>query len=150
MERRYFCIWGIIIFFRCMNKAFFYQNNVIIFFNCKLFPYKNIQVWIGIRVQQVAWIRIRTQGTISMSIYIFPYRYMRHNTYLLSTSRWKGTVPNDSKYADWPCICTAKTLYPKFETNIPRNETARPHSTFMYLRAIHVFTASVCLFAATK
>ncbi len=47
-------------------------------------------------------------------------------------------------------VCTAKTLYPKFETNIPRNETARPDSTFMYLWAIHVFTASVCLFCCNK
>jgi hypothetical protein len=28
--------------------------------------------------------------------------------------------------------CTAKTLYRKFETNIPRNETARPHSEFLH------------------
>jgi hypothetical protein len=27
-------------------------------------------------------------------------------------------------------ICTAKTLYRKFETNIPRNETARPRFQF--------------------
>ncbi len=29
-------------------------------------------------------------------------------------------------------ICTAKTLYRKFETNIPSNETARPRSLFLH------------------
>jgi hypothetical protein len=28
--------------------------------------------------------------------------------------------------------CTAKTLYRKFETNIPRNKTARPGSQFIH------------------
>jgi hypothetical protein len=35
--------------------------------------------------------------------------------------RWGGNV-----------YCTAKTVYQKFETNIPRNETARPQSQFLY------------------
>jgi len=29
-------------------------------------------------------------------------------------------------------LCTAKTLYRKFETNIPRNETMRLHSKFLH------------------
>ncbi len=29
--------------------------------------------------------------------------------------------------------CTAKTLYQKFETNIPRNETSRPRFQFLHL-----------------
>jgi hypothetical protein len=45
---------------------------------------------------------------------------------------------------------TAKALYWKFETNIPRNETARPRSqflhSFMYLWAIYILPQSVRLF----
>ncbi len=47
--------------------------------------------------------------------------------------------------------CTAKTVYQKFETNIPRKETARPQfpiPTFVIQWAIYIFL--VCLFCCTK
>ncbi len=49
---------------------------------------------------------------------------------------------------------TAKTLYLKFKTNIPRNETERPrsqflHPTFMYPWAIYIFPRLVRLFCCS-
>ncbi len=50
----------------------------------------------------------------------------------------------------FPLPCTAKTVYRKCETNNPRNETARPLSQFMFLRAIYIFPRLVCLFCCRK
>jgi hypothetical protein len=49
---------------------------------------------------------------------------------------------------------TAKTVYRKFETNIPRNETARPQSQFLRVHscfcARFIFPRSICLFCCRK
>jgi hypothetical protein len=51
---------------------------------------------------------------------------------------FNGCIHGNSFYASIiVIICIAKTLYQKFETNIPRNKTARPHSQF--LQSVSVF-----------
>jgi len=45
---------------------------------------------------------------------------------------------------------TAKTVKQKFETNIPRKETARTRSQFLILWPIYIFPRSVCLFCCRK
>jgi hypothetical protein len=48
---------------------------------------------------------------------------------------------------------SAKTQYRKFETNIPRKETARLQSQFLYVHVsvtIYIFPWSVCLFGCRK
>ncbi len=48
----------------------------------------------------------------------------------------------------WPsCPCTAKTLYRKLETNIPRKETARPRSQFLHSYIYERFIYSQDLYA---
>jgi hypothetical protein len=50
---------------------------------------------------------------------------------LLVSTAWKTAVYKPR--LDGTVYYTAKALYRKFETNIPRNETARPHSQFLHL-----------------
>jgi|LakMenE01Jun11ns_1017448.scaffolds.fasta_scaffold9795495_1 hypothetical protein len=45
---------------------------------------------------------------------------------------------------------TANALYRKFETNIPRNETALPHSQFLFSCMCYIFPRSVCKRATSK
>jgi hypothetical protein len=71
--------------------------------------------------------------------------------------RFTQSRGNGPSYLAEPALlhgCIAKTLYRKFETNIPRKETARLQSQFLHLCfcawAIYIFPRSVCLFCCRK
>ncbi len=83
------------------------------------------------------------------SPWINPYRPCGRNTSILHLAPWflnrvvehrnQNKLGHEQKYScvynRLPLFYTAKTLYRKFEVNIPRHETARPRSpipTFMY------------------
>jgi hypothetical protein len=90
----------------------------------------------------------------------FSQQLVRVQTYTRVVPRFPFSGQNNANVSLKKCrfgqsvLCTAKTQYREFETNIPRKGITRPQSpfsTFMCLWATYIFPRSVCLiFCCTK